>query len=254
MLLAIDVSNTHTKLGLFEGERLLASFRISTDRSRTGDELSVLVRGLFQQASIDFRSVRAVAIASVVPPLRQTLEELVARSFGVAPLFVEPGVRTGMPVLFDNPSEVGADRIVNGVAAFHGFGGPSIVVDLGTATTFDVVSSAGEYLGGVIAPGIHISAEALFVRAARLPLVAVERPQRVIGRNTVQCIQSGLFHGYVGLVEGLLDRIAAELKAEPKVIATGGHAELLAAETQRIHHVEPALTLQGLRIIHERNR
>jgi type III pantothenate kinase len=254
LLLAIDVSNTNTKLGLFREERLVASFRVSTERARTGDELGVLVSGLFAHAGIPADAVKAVIVASVVPPLRWALEEFVRRWFRLEALFVEPGIKTGMKVLFDNPGEVGADRIVNGVAAFALLGGPAVVVDLGTATTFDVVSAAGDYVGGVIAPGMLISAEALFNRAARLPLVALEKPARVIGRNTVACLQSGLFHGYVGLVEGILDRIQAELQAEPKVVATGGHAEILAAETRRIHRVESALTLEGLRILHERNR
>jgi type III pantothenate kinase len=254
MLLAIDVSNTNTKLGLFEGEELVASFRVSTDRSRTGDEIGVLVRGLLGHAGIDLGRVRAAAVALVVPPLRRALESFARDYLGVEPLFVEPGIKTGMPLHFDNPAEIGADRIVNGVAAYHLFGGPSVVVDLGTATTFDVVSAAGEYLGGVIAPGMLISAEALFERAARLPLVSVEKPSRVIGRNTVACMQSGLFHGYVGLVEGLLDRIAAELKATPRVVATGGYAETLAQEIPRIERVEPALTLVGLRLVYARNR
>lgn len=254
LLLAVDVSNTNTKLGLFEGERLLTSFRITTDRARTGDELGVLVSGLFGQERIEREEVHGVAIASVVPPLRWALEEFVRRWLGREPLFVEPGVKTGMRVLFDNPAEIGADRVVNGVAAFALVGGPAVVVDFGTATTFDVVSTAGEYLGGVIAPGMQISAEALFTRAARLPLVAVEKPPRVVGRNTVHCLQSGLFHGYVGLVEGILERIRAELGEEPKVIATGGHAEIVAAETARIHRVEPALTLTGIRLVWARNR
>jgi type III pantothenate kinase len=253
MLLAIDVSNTNTKLGLFAGERLVQSFRVSTDRSRTGDELGVLVAGLFAHAGLALTEVSAVIVASVVPPLRWALEDFVARYLGQTAVFVEPGIRTGMRVNFDNPAEVGADRIVNGVAAFALFGGPAVVVDFGTATTFDVVSQAGEYCGGVIAPGMLISAEALFQRAARLPLVAVEKPPRVIGRNTVQCMQSGLFLGYVALVEGLIDRIAAEMEGPPTVVATGGHAETIAQETDRIHRVEPALTLIGLRILHQRN-
>jgi type III pantothenate kinase len=254
MLLAIDVSNTHTKLGLFDGERLVHSFRIRTDRNRTGDELGALTRGLFQHRGLGLDAVDAVIVASVVPPLRRALEEFVGGYFGLEARFVEPGIKTGMPLHVDNPAEIGADRIVNGVAALHLFGAPAVVVDFGTATTFDVLGPGGDYLGGVIAPGLLVSAEALFNRAARLPLVAVEKPSRVIGRNTVQCMQAGFFHGYVSLVEGLLSRIAAELGASPTVVATGGHAETLAGETAAIHRVEPALTLIGLRLLHERNR
>lgn len=253
MLLAIDVSNTNTKLGLFRGSDLVTSFRVATERSRTGDELGVLVSGLFAHARIERSAIDAVIIASMVPTLRWALVELSERYFDRSPIFIEPGVKTGIALLVDNPAEVGADRIVNSIAAHHLEGGPTVVVDFGTATTFDVVATNGDYRGGVIAPGMLISAEALFARAARLPLVAVERPQRVIGKNTVQCMQSGLFHGYVGLVEGLLDRIEAELGATPRVIATGGHAEIIAAETRRIHRVEPALTLLGLNLVYRLN-
>ena len=254
MLLAIDVSNTNIKLGLFEGERLLTTFRVRTERGRTGDEMGVLVGGLFAHAGLDLAKVRAAAVASVVPPLRGALEDFIRRYLKLEPFFVEPGVKTGMRIALDAPAEVGADRIVNGVAAFRLYGGPAVVVDFGTATTFDVIGPDGSYAGGVIAPGMQISAEALFQRAARLPLIAVERPERVIGRNTIECMQSGLFHGYVGLVEGLIDRITAELGEEPAVVATGGHAEVIAAETRRIRTVEPSLTLIGLRLVWERNQ
>jgi len=253
MLLAIDVSNTNTKLGLFEGDSLVESFRIATDRSRTGDELGVLITGLFAHAGLRLDAVDGVVVSLVVPTLHWAIEELVRRYFQLEPFFVEPGIKTGMALRFDNPAEVGADRIVNGVGAYSLVGGPAVVVDFGTATTFDVISAEGDYLGGVIAPGMHISAEALFVRAARLPLVAIERPARVIGRNTVQCMQAGLFHGYVGLVDGILDRIEDELGTRPRVIATGGQAELVAPECERIERVEAALTLIGLRIVHARN-
>ena len=254
MLLAIDVSNTNTKLGLFEGEQLRESFRLTTDRSRTGDELAVLVTSLFAHSGIALESIDAIVIGSVVPTLRWAFNELAERYFRQTPFFVEPGIKTGVVVHFDNPSEVGADRIVNALAAFQLVGGPSIVVDFGTAITFDVISATGDYLGGVIAPGMQISAEALFARAARLPLVAVEAPSSVIGRNTVQCMQSGIFHGYVSLVDGILDRIAEELGVEPRVIATGGQVEVVAEKSKRIERVEPALTLIGLRLIHELNQ
>ena len=254
MLLAIDVSNTNTKLGLFSGDELVHSFRIATDRERTGDELGVLLGGLFAHRGCRPGDVTGIAVASVVPTLERSLEELAAGYFACRPLFVEPGVKTGMAVHFDNPAEIGADRIVNAVAAYELVGGPAVVVDFGTATTFDVVSADGHYGGGVIAPGMMISAEALFQRAARLPLVAVEKPPRVIGSNTVQCMQAGLFHGYIGLVEGLLSRIEEELGVTPRVIATGGHGEIVAGECTAIERVEPALTLHGLRLVYSRNR
>jgi type III pantothenate kinase len=253
MLLAIDVSNTNTKLGLFEASELVHSFRISTDRERTGDELGVLIHGLFGSAGIELAAVDSVAISLVVPTLRRSFDALVRRYFAVEPMFVEPGIKTGLKIQVENPAEVGADRIVNSIAAHHLEGGPTVVVDFGTATTFDVISEAGDYLGGVIAPGMLISAEALFVKAARLPLVSVEQPPRVIGKNSVHCMQSGLFFGYLGLVEGILDRIAGELGVTPRVIATGGYADQLAAGTDRFDRVEETLTLLGLRLVYSRN-
>jgi type III pantothenate kinase len=254
LLLTIDAGNTNTVLGVHEGADLKGHWRLTTRREQTDDEYGILVRSLFAASSIDPAQVHGVAIASVVPPLTPVLVALCRRFLGQEPLVVEPGVRTGMPVLYEPPGDVGADRIVNGVAAFERCGGPVIVVDFGTATTFDVVSRKGEYLGGVICPGIGISADALFQRAARLPRVDVRPPGRIIGRSTVTSIQSGLYFGYAVMVEGMIARIRGELKEDARVVATGGLAETLAAEIPSIEAVDPVLTLSGLRIIWDRNR
>ncbi len=223
MLLVLDVGNTNTVLGLFaagdgKGE-LLAHWRVATIPTQTVDEYGVLFRNLFAMADIKVAAIRGIIISSVVPPMDSVLREVCERYFHSKPLFVEPGVKTGMPVEYDNPAEVGADRIVNGVAAFEKYGGPCIIVDFGTATTFDAISAAGEYLGGVIAPGIGISADALFERTARLPRVDIRKPARVIGTNTVGSIQSGLYYGYLGLVDAILERMLADLGSETKVVA-----------------------------------
>jgi type III pantothenate kinase len=253
MLLVMDVGNTTTMLGVYDGERRIADWRLATLRERTVDEYGVLSRGLFSHAKLDLASIDAIVISSVVPPLNPVLEEMSRVYFGHPALFIEPGVKTGMPVHTDNPHEVGADRIVNGVAAFARFGGPLIVIDFGTATTFDVISAKGEYLGGAIAPGLGISSEALFDRAARLPRVAIRRPSRVVGRNTVQSMQSGLFFGYAGLVEGIVNRMREELGEPAKVIATGGLLPVLASELPFLEATDPYLTLEGLRLIYQRN-
>jgi type III pantothenate kinase len=253
VLLAIDVGNTNTVLGVFEGASLLAHWRLTTRREQTADEYGILVRNLFATSGLDPARVDAVALASVVPPLTPVLVELARQYLGQEALVVGPGVDTGMPILYEPPGDVGADRIVNGVAAFAAYGGPVIVVDFGTATTFDVITRGGEYAGGVICPGIGISADALFQRAARLPRVDVRRPGRVVGRSTVESMQSGLYFGYGAMCEGLIARIRAELGEPARVVATGGLAETLAAEIPSIEAVDPVLTLTGLRLIWERN-
>ncbi|MGE5360811.1 MAG: type III pantothenate kinase [Bacteroidales bacterium] len=258
MLLAIDVGNTNIVLGVFDNAALVASWRLSTDRGRTADELGILSSDLLAHRGIDAGEITGIVMASVVPPLTSTMIAMATRYFQRVPLNVDGTVNTGMPVRYDNPAEVGADRIVNGIAAFERYGRPTgrpvIVVDFGTATTFDAISEKGEYLGGVICPGIQISADALFQRAARLPRIDVRKPSAVIGRTTVASMQSGLFYGYVGLVEGLVQRMRRELGEGAACIATGGLAEVMAPETPLIEAVDPDLTLVGLRLVWERNR
>jgi type III pantothenate kinase len=254
MLLTIDVGNTNTVLGVFEGARLLVHWRLTTRREQTADEYGILVRNLFSGSNLQASAVEAVALASVVPPLTPVLVALARQYLGQEPLVIGPGVKTGMPILYEPPGDVGADRIVNGVAAFAAFGGPVVVVDFGTATTFDVVTRRGEYVGGVICPGIGISADPLFQRAARLPRVDVRDPGRVVGRTTVGSMQAGLYYGYAAMCGGILMRIRAEIGESPRVVATGGLAETLASEIPSIEAVDPILTLTGLRLIWERNR
>jgi type III pantothenate kinase len=258
MLLAIDIGNTNIVLGVFEGERLTNSWRVATLRERTSDELGILALQLLQQRRVDSRGISGIILSSVVPQLTRPMEEMARHYFGREPVTVDPVANTGMPVLYTPASDVGADRVVNGVAAYelHARAGrvPVIVVDFGTATTFDAISSAGEYVGGVICPGIGISADALFQRAARLPRVDVRKPPSIIGQTTVTSMQAGLFFGYVSMVDGIVHRMRAELSGGDRAacIATGGMADILAGETTSIQRVEPDLTLQGLRLIWKR--
>ena len=254
MLLVIDAGNTNVTLGIFRGADLIAQWRLITDHNKTGDEYGAELRDLFERERIDPKNVEAVAISSVVPPLNPSLSHMVDKYFGFSPLFVDHTSDTGLKILYESPSELGPDRIVDAVAAVSKYGAPCIVVDFGTATTFNAVNAAHEYLGGVIAPGIKISAEALFSRAAKLPRVEIKRPDKVIGSSTVGAMQSGLYHGYVGLVDGVLEKMIAEMDSRPRVIATGGLAPLVADASRFIEKIDSTLTLDGLRLIHERHK
>lgn len=250
-ILVVDVGNTNTVIGIYRGDELAASWRLATARDRTSDEYGILARQLVADFVAD--GFDGAIVSSVVPPLEPAIESMVQRYFNVQPLFVRPGVKTGLAIHTENPLEVGADRIVNAVAAWELYGGPSIVVDFGTATTFDIVSAQGDYSGGLIAPGPTISFEALFARAARLPRVEFRRPEHLIGTSTVTSMQSGMYFGYLGLVDGILERVVGELGDVKKVVATGGVAHVLAHDSRYIEVVDPELTLKGLKIIWDRN-
>ncbi|MGD8861327.1 MAG: type III pantothenate kinase [Myxococcales bacterium] len=252
MLLVIDVGNTHTVLGIYDGADLIHHFRIQSDRSRTEDEYHVLLATLVQISGLDVEEVESSILASVVPPLTDCIVRAVRRAFDHDTLVVGPGIKTGMPILYENPKEVGADRIVNAIAAYERCRSGVIVVDFGTATTFDCVSNRGEYLGGVIAPGISLSAEALFAKAARLPKTEISKPPHVLGRNTIHAMQSGLVFGYVGLVDGIVERLQTEMGYPCAVLATGGEATLIKSESRTIEEVDSHLTLEGLRLLYER--
>ena len=255
MLLAIDVGNTHTVMGVFNEDRLVANWRIRTERERTSDELGVLFNNLFATSPVAMGSIEGAIIASVVPPLNNTVDELCRRYFHLTPLFVGPGIKTGMPILYDNPKEVGADRIVNAVAAYERYKSDLVVVDFGTATTFDCISAGGEYLGGAIAPGVQISCEALFQRASKLPRVEIfGQPRAAVAKDTISAMNSGIIYGYAGMVDGVVEAVNAERGVMCKVVATGGLAKVIAPQSKAIHDVDELLTLKGLRTLFLRNQ
>ena len=254
MLLVIDVGNSNTVVGLYEGDELLDHWRVRTVVDHTIDEYGMLILNLYRTGKVGSRSVSSIIISCVVPSMLNILEPLCKKYFHVTQLIVGPGVKTGMPIYYDNPKEVGADRIVNAVAAHEKYEGDLIIVDFGTATTFDYITEKGEYMGGCIAPGVIISSDALFEKASKLPRVELSRPKSVVARDTVSSMQAGIMFGYAGLVDGIVDRIKKETKTEPTVVATGGLADIIAAETRTIGIVDEMLTLEGLRIIYLRNR
>jgi type III pantothenate kinase len=254
MLLAIDIGNTNVVLGVFEGERLRESWRIGTKASITADEYAVIVKDLFAFSGIDFRQIDGIIISTVVPPLLSIMTEMSRKYFKIEPLVVTSELKTGITLSYENPREIGADRIVNAAAAFRLYGGPLIIIDFGTATTFCAVTANGEYLGGAITPGVKISAEALYQRAAKLPRVELTRPRTIIGRDTVSAMQAGILYGYAGLVDGIVERMKKELSPDARVIATGGLAELVTPEARSAIEVRPNLTLEGLRFIFDANR
>ncbi|HVX67772.1 MAG TPA: type III pantothenate kinase [Bryobacteraceae bacterium] len=254
MLLALDAGNTNITIGVFEGAQLTARWRLRTVHEQTADEWGVLLRNLFALSKLDLSAVDGIIIASVVPPLDASLANMASRYFNTTAMFVTPETDTGLRICYDNPREVGADRVVNGVAAFEKFGGPAVVVDLGTAITFDAISAKREYLGGIICPGLGIGVEGLFKKAARLPMVDLREPDKLIGTNTVGSMQAGLYYGTIGMIDGILERLIGELGSETHTVATGGHARLVTRGSRYLKDVDRDLTLVGLRIIWERNR
>ncbi len=257
MLLVIDVGNSNTSLGVYRDEELIAHWRLTTNAARTVDEYGVHSRNLFELAGLDFKAIDAIAVASVVPPLNYTLKKMAEDYFHLTPLFIDHTIDTGLAILYEPPSDVGADRIVDAVAAVKKYGAPCIVVDFGTATTFNAINALGQYLGGVITPGIMISSEALFMRTAKLPPVDIKRPQKVIGSSTITAMQSGLYYGYAGMVDGVLHKMIGEMGSEyrpPRVIATGGLAALIATGSEVIELVDETLTLEGMRLVYERTK
>ncbi len=254
MILVIDVGNTNIVLGVFDGDDLVTSWRTGTDRRRTADDLGVFVRNLFYFQGLDLVDVEAIVMSSVVPPMTPVICEMCSRYFRKVPLVVGPGVKTGMPIRYENPREVGADRIVNAVSVAERYGAPSVIVDFGTAITFCAVSRSGEYLGGAIVPGIGVATEALFEKAAKLPRIELLKPGQVIGKNTVASMQSGIYYGFIGQLEGIVQRIKTEIGGDAVVVATGGMAELICSGTKCVDHIDPDITLWGLKLIYERNR
>ena len=254
MLLAVDIGNTNIALGLFEGKKLYQHWKIRSEREKTSDEYEIILLNLLSKVHLEAKDINSVIISSVVPPLTPIFQDLSQELLGLRPLVIGPGLKTGMPILYENPQEVGADRVVASVAAFEKFGGPTIVVDFGTATTFDAISAKGEYLGGAIAPGIQIAAEALYLKTAKLPRIEIKKPKQAIGRTTVISMQSGLYFGYIGLVSNIISEISKELGEKINVVATGSFASQIHSDLKQIDHLEPFLVLEGLKIIYERNK
>lgn len=254
MILVLDTGNTNIVLGVYHNDELIHHWRLETDPYKTEDEYGMQVKALFNHAGIEFKQIDGIIISSVVPPIMFSLERMCQKYFGIKPLIVGPGVKTGLNIKYENPREVGADRIVNAVAAIDVYGPPLIIVDFGTATTYCYINEKGDYMGGAIAPGIGISTDALFARASKLPRIELTQPENVVGKNTISAMQAGIVYGYVGQVEGIVSRMKAQSQQQPTVIATGGMASLIAKETTVIDQIDPYLTLKGLHLIYERNQ